>query len=91
MKIKIKEFAGQPVVRGFFPKEGFRLLPGEEYEFKDEEESLFWDCIETGLVEEVRERPQRPASAQHQSEDKPKRGRPRKEPEADVENAQPRA
>lgn len=80
MKIRIKSFNGNPVVRGFYPRSGLRLLPGQEFEFEDSEESLFWDCIETGLVEEVRDRPQRPAP------DQPKRGRPKK---VEDENTQP--
>ena len=67
MKIKIKEFGDKPVTTGFFPMAGKKLLPGEEMEIEDEE--LLHQCLDTGLVEAVVERPRPEAK---------KPGRPKK-------------
>jgi hypothetical protein len=69
MKIKIKEFQGNPVTSGFFPKEGVKMLASrwvldgagkrqradaDIYECESEEQ--YHNCLDTDLVEAVVER-----------------------------------
>jgi len=65
LKIKIKEFQGKAVTKGFFPVSGHKLSPGDVYECSSDE--LLHSCLNTGLVEAVIE--------------KRKPGRPRKDEE----------
>lgn len=89
MKIRIKEFRGVPVCRGFFPRAGLRMKAGDVYECQDDKE--YKRCMDTDLVEVVvddvpvterlidRMEVLNERDSLHADIVKPKRGRPRKD------------